>query len=129
MIIIIALCIVIIALLLLTLQNEKKLITQIIAWLDSQTLKNKAVWENWKRYENALNVYMTVCQIIKIKFPDFEPSVLFYFMESSNRKILYRLENGVDWIVIANNLQAEYRKNGINIRAVAHNGLLTVTFL
>ena len=129
MIIIIALCIVIIALLLLTLQNEKKVITKIIAWLDSQTLKNKAVWENWKRYENALNVYMDVCQIIKMKFPDFEPSVLLYFMESSNRKILYRLENGVDWIVIANNLQAEYRKNGINIRAVAHNGLLTVTFL
>lgn len=123
------LCFVNCILLIITLQKDHKIVTNLNAWLKSQELKNRATWENWCRYDRALNVYIDICNIFKKFNSELEPCVMLNFMEASGKKILYRIENGVDWLVIANNLRAEYRKNGINVRAVAHNGTLTVTFL
>lgn len=118
-----------IVLILLYIQKEQKIISFFVEWMKSETLKNKAEWENWNRIKVAYDVYVEICKIITEKYKDYEPCVMFRFVEASMRKILFATESGIDWNVVTNNLRARYKKNKIEIRAVEHNGMLTVTFL
>ena len=110
---------------------DKNFMKTVKSWLESETKKNLA-WESYLgKYGTAKEIYINLCDIIKINNPNLDPWSLIQFVEVGEQKILYAYEQSeVVWNTVTNQLRSRiYEHYKKKIRAVAHDGYLTVQFI